>query len=57
MGARFLSGQKPQGCHRQQAAELQQKMALAQAQAEAQALQAEAMLAFLEAQLESGIEE
>ena len=43
--------------YRQQAAELQQKMALAQAQAEAQALQAEAMLAFLEAQLESGIEE
>ncbi|NLE15686.1 MAG: hypothetical protein GX626_07425 [Spirochaetales bacterium] len=43
--------------YKQQAAELQQKMALAQAQAEAQALQAEAMLAFLEAQLESGIEE
>ena len=37
--------------YRQQAEELQQKMALAQA------LQAEAMLAFLEAQLESGIEE
>ncbi|MDT3358688.1 MAG: hypothetical protein LIR47_05030 [Spirochaetota bacterium] len=43
--------------YKQQAVELQQRMALAEAQAQAQVLQAEAMLAFLDAQLEKEIEE
>lgn len=43
--------------YKQQADEFEKRMALAQANAEAQAIQAEAMLAFLEAQLAMGLQE